>query len=356
MGHYKTAIRTCKTVCKIFALFVLIQPVQAATEATQLMLLNWPDYIDPLIIDEFEQRTGIVVKQTYFESDAARDEILIETGARGFDIALIDGTSIRILAKRGWLEPINESEIPNLKYINPRWRSAHEQAKLYAVPYFWGTVGIAYRKDLVSLPVSSWMDLLKPSLELQGKIAMFSDTRELIGIALKSLGYSINSTNIKELKEAEALLHAQAPAVKTYKYVSRDEHSALVTGQIAMSMMYNSYASMVQKHHPEIDFVIPKEGSNVWVDYLSILSASTNKVAAKQFLNFLNEPEIAARLAEFVYSATPNLAAEALLPADFKNNRVIYPSEDMLKKLETNQRLPAKHQKLRAAIFSRIVN
>lgn len=355
MGHYKTARRRCLAFCRALALFAIIQPLQAA-ETSELMLLNWPDYIDPLILVEFEQRTGIAVKQTYFESDAARDEILVETGARGFDIALIDGTSIRILAKRGWLEPINELEMPNLKHINPRWRAVHEKAKTYAVPYFWGTLGIAYRKDLVSAPVSSWMDLLKPTAELQGKVAMFSDTRDLIGITLKALGYSLNSSNIEELKEAEALLQEQAPSVMTYQYVSRDEHSALVTGQIAISMMYNSYASMVQKHHDQIDFIIPKEGSNIWIDYLCILSASTNKAAAKQFINFLNEPKIAAQLAEFVYSATPNLSAEAFLSSEFKNNLVIYPSEETLEKMEINQRLPAKSQKLRAAIFSRIVN
>lgn len=355
MGHYKAAVRTCRICLQALLLTVITLPVHA-TETTELMILNWPDYMDPLVLVEFEQRTGIAIKQTYFESDAARDATLVQTDARGFDIALIDGTSIRLLAKRGWLEPITEAEIPNLKHINPRWRSAHEEAKAYAVPYFWGTVGIAYRKDLVATPVSSWMDLLKPSKELQGKVAMFSDTRELIGIGLKALGYSLNSINIKELKEAEALLQAQSPAVKTYQYISRDEYSALVTGQVAISMMYNSYASMVQQHHDQIAFVVPKEGSNVWVDYFSILSASPNKAAAKQFLNFINEPKVAAQLAEFAYSATPNLAAEAYLPTEFKNNLTVYPNEETLKNLETNQRLPAKYEKLRATISSRLVN
>jgi spermidine/putrescine transport system substrate-binding protein len=312
--------------------------------------------MDPQILEEFEQRTGVKVKQTFFESDAARDELLLGTGGRGVDLAIIDGTAIRILAKRGWLEPIDETDIPNLKHVNPRWRGVHEQAEIYSVPYFWGTLGIAYRQDLVPFPVTSWMDLLQPAEELHGRVAMISGTRDLIGVALKALGYSLNSTDIQELKEAEALLQEQAPAVKTYKAVSRGANSALVNGQVAMSMMYNSYALMVQEHHDEIAFVLPKEGSNIWVDYISVLSASTNKAAAKQFINFLNEPEIAARLAQFVYSATPNLAAEALLPAEFKNDPIVYPSEEALEKSETNNRLPAQTQRIRAAIFSRLVN
>ena len=355
MNKNKACMSKYKALCFALTLIVLSGPLHAS-EPTELLFLNWSDYMDPQILEEFKQRTGVAVKQTYFESDAARDELLLGTGGRGFDLAIIDGTAIRILAKRGWLEPINETDIPNLKHVNPRWRNVHEQAKIYSVPYFWGTLGIAYRQDLVPFPVTSWMDLLQPAEELHGRVAMISGTRDLIGVALKALGYSLNSTDIQELKEAEALLQAQAPAVKTYKAVSRDANSALVNGQVAMSMMYSSYASMVQEHHDEIAFVLPKEGSNIWVDYISVLSGSSNKAAAKQFINFLNEPEIAARLAQFVYSATPNLAAEALLSAEFKSNPVIYPNDKALEKSETNKRLPVRTQKIRAEIFSRLVN
>jgi spermidine/putrescine transport system substrate-binding protein len=312
--------------------------------------------MDPQILEEFKQRTGVTVKQTYFESDAARDELLLGTGGKGYDLAIVDGASIRVLAKRGWLEPVDQIDIPNLKHVNPRWRNVHEQAEIYSVPCFWGTLGIAYRQDLVPFPVTSWMDILQPADALKGKVAMLSSSRDLIGVGLKTLGYSLNSTNAQELEEAEALLQAQAPDVKTYKIISRDENSALVNGQVAMSMMYNGGVLMLQQYNEEIEFVLPKEGSYIRVDYISVLSASTNKVAAKQFINFLNEPEIAARLAQFVYFATPNLAAESLLPAEFKSDPVIYPSDEALEKSETSIRLPARTQKIRAAIFSRLVN
>ncbi|KKN47427.1 hypothetical protein LCGC14_0663020 [marine sediment metagenome] len=355
MNKNKASISNYKVLWVAFVLIAVSSPLRAA-EPTELVFLTWSDYMDPDILEAFEQRTGIQVKQTYFESDAARDELLVGTGGRGFDVVLVDGTSIRILAKRGWLEPIDETDIPNLRYVDPHWRAVHEEAEVYSVPYLWGTLGIAYRKDLVSAPVSSWMDLLQPAPELHGKVAMISDTRDLIGMALKALGYSLNSTDPQELKEAEALLQAQAPAVKTYNYVSRGDGSALVNGQVVMSMIYNGGALKVQKHHDEIAFVLPEEGSNIWVDYVSVLSASANKVAAKQFINFINEPEIAARLAQFVHFATPNLAADALLPADFKSDPVIYPSVEALEKSETYHRLPARTQKSRAAIFSRLVN
>ena len=338
------------------ALFLLVTGLPAqAVEPKELVFLNWPNYMDPQILTEFEQRTGITVKQSYFDSDTARDELLLETEGKGFDVALINGASIRILAKRGWLEPLDEADIPNLVHIDPRWRTAHEQAEDYGVPYFWGTIGIVYRQDLVPFTVSSWMDLLRPPEALQGKVSMIGDSADLIGAALKALGYSLNSTDDEQLKEAEALLQAQAPAVNTYRYLSLNEDSALVTGQVAMSMMYSGDALVVQRYHDEIAFVLPEEGGNIWTDYLSVLSASTEKVAAKQFIDFLNEPEIAARLAQHVYFATPNRAAEEFLPAEFRNNPVIYPGEEALERSESHHRLPARAQKSRAAIFSRIV-
>ena len=199
----------CFRKAKRVAFFLLVTAVFAQTaESKELVFLNWPNYMDPEIIAEFERRTGITVKQSYFDSDTARDELLLDTEGKGFDVALINGASIRVLAKRGWLERLDESSIPNLKHIDPRWRTKFESAEDFGVPYFWGTIGIVYRQDLVPFAVSSWMDLLHPVEELHGKISMIGDSADMIGAALKALGYSLNSTNEDEMKEAEALLEA----------------------------------------------------------------------------------------------------------------------------------------------------
>lgn len=326
-----------------------------AAQAKELIFLNWANYMDPDILLEFKQRTGITVKQSYFDSDTTRDELLLETEGKGFDLVLINDASMKILAQRGWLETLDEQAIPNLKHINSRWRSQFEESRAFGVPYLWGTVGIVYRKDLVPFSVSSWMDLLRPTPELHGKISMIADSADMIGMALKALGYSLNSVNEEELNEAEALLQAQAPAVKTYRYLSLNQDSALLSGKIIMSMMYNGDTYALQKYNENIAFVLPKEGGNIWTDYLSVLSASPRKEEAKQFINFLNEPEIAARLALFAHYASPNQAAEELLPQAFKNDPIIYPNGEALEKSEAYLRLPARVLKNRAAIFSRIV-
>lgn len=129
----------CSSKALLVTIFLLATALFAqAAESKELAFLNWPDYMDPELLVEFEQRTGITVKQSYFDSDTARDELLLETGGKGFDVALIDGASIRILAKRGWLAPLEESSIPNLKHVDRRWRTGFEKSEEFGVPYFWG--------------------------------------------------------------------------------------------------------------------------------------------------------------------------------------------------------------------------
>src|SRR5690554_7914238 len=139
-------MRETMSAAKTLLLTLFLLTTVGSVQAKELVFLNWADYMDPEIILEFKQRTGITVKQSYFDSDTTRDELLLETEGKGFDVALINGVSLRILARRGWLEPLDEQTIPNLKYVDSRWRTAFEKTEEFGVPYFWGTVGIAYRK------------------------------------------------------------------------------------------------------------------------------------------------------------------------------------------------------------------
>ena len=345
------------TTALLVTLSMMICPLWASESAKrELVLLNWSDYLDPEILEEFESSSNIRVNEIYFDSDGGRDEILVETeGGVGYDLAMVDGSSIAALAKRGWLEPLDPRQLPNLVHIDPKWRTALPQAESYGVPYFWGTVGIGYRQDLVPEPMTSWFDLFQPHESLRGKIAMIRDPKDLVSMALKAKGHSINSTDRKALAEAEALLLHQKPYVKFYQYVSLSEDSALVTGEIAAAMMYSGDALMVQEHNPNIAYVLPKEGSNLWVDYLVVLRASRNKELAWQFMNFLNQPKIAARLAEYVHYATPNKAAEAYLPAEFFADPIIYPSNETLARSEFYTTMPARGIRRRNAVFAQVL-
>ena len=270
------------------------------------------------------------------------------------DIIIINGPRIRTYIKQKWISPVTEKEVPNLKHIDKKWLTMFDTPRGYVVPYFWGTTGIAYRKDLVKGSVTSWKDLFEPQEAQRGKVAMIGAHRDLVGHALKSLGYSINSTNFKELKEAKAVLMKQKPYVKSYNYITLDKDSSMVKGDIHMAMGYNGDIITMQQQNKNIVYVVPEEGSALWVDFMTVSKQSVNKDIAYKFLNFINEPTIAAQQAKWVNYATPNNAAKKLLPEKILTDTLIYPPEEVLKKSETYKRLPPKVTRFTNEIFSRV--
>ena len=331
-------------------------PVAASGQSTtqELVFLNWSEYMDPELIKRFEQRYRVKVHEIYYESDDVRDEMLLETDGKGYDLVLVNGAMIATYLQRGWLQDLTIDQVPNLKSIDPHWLKAFEGVEGHAVPYFWGTLGIAYRADLVPRPPESWMDLFRPDPSVSGKIAMLETQRDAIGMALKALGYSANSTDSREIRAAMELLIAQQPHVKTYIYLVLDENSAMVKGDVVMAMMFSGDALMLQEQHDAIRYLVPKEGGNIWADYLVVPRGAQNKQLAYAFIDFLNEPENAAQLARFVYYATPNQAAEKLLPAEFLKDPVIYPDAAVLERSESYKPLPPQTIKLRNSLFLRL--
>lgn len=340
---------------RLLLLAVSLLTAQLAHGQTrELVVLNWSDYIDPEVVSRFEAGCNCTVRQVFFETDDFRDELMLESEGAGFDVVIVNGLMLDRYRRRGWLEPIPQGGLPNLSHINPRWVEAFEASEGHAVPYFWGTMGITYRKDLVPEPITSWRQFFEPAEALRGKLALIRSARDLLTAPLKALGYSLNTTDPAQLAEAERLLAAQKPYVFSYSYVSLTKESTLVTGEVAAAVTFNGDALVLQEHDPNIVFVLPEEGSEIWVDYLTVSSRSADKALAWQFVDFLNEPENAARNAQFVYYASPNLAAEKLLPPDFLADPVIYPGADALKHSEFYRSLPPRVERRYSEIYNRI--
>ena len=333
----------------LFSSFAFTAPPQ------ELTLLNWADYMNPELVEEFEDQFNVNIHQVMFDSDDNRDQLLVSTDGKNFDIAVVDGNSLQGYVQRGWLANITEKEIPNIKYIIPKWGSAYEGANDHAVPFFWGTVGIAYRADMVKKPITSWMDILKPAEELHGKIFMLPQSRELIDIALKALGHSVNSSgDLDAYRQAKTILLEQKQYVKKYDVPSVREESALVSGEILAAATYSGDAAALQEINENITFVVPSEGSILWVDYLVVMAKSDKKKLAMEFINFLNDPQNAAEHAEYMCYATPNAGAEKLLPKEFFADPLIDPTEDILEKCEIEKKLPARVYKSRNTIFMEV--
>ncbi len=326
------------------------------TKNQKLIFLNWSQYLDPELVKEFEQQFNAEVSEVYFETSETMNGILAESGGRGYDLVLMTGIQVDAYRSMGWLAPITEKQIPNLRHVGARWRTAYIGVDGFSVPYFWGTLGIGYRSDLVLEKPTTWKHLFNPPVSLHGKILMLKDSRDLIGIALKALGYSPNTNNLKELAEAEHLLTKQKPYVKDYGYIEMSPQSRLITGQIWVSMMYSGDVLFARKFHPNIEYVIPEEGANLWVDYLVILKSSSNKKLAMAFINFLNEPKNAARLATYVHYLSPNTAAEKYLPKKLLEDPVLKVTPNQLKRSEFNKTLPPRIVKEHNRIFAQIIH
>jgi len=340
----------------VFSLYPPYCNAQPSPDEKHLVFLTWSDYIDPNLVKEFETAYQCRIKQIYYETDEQKDEFLLATNGKGFDVVLSSGISIYHYLKRKWVLPLNNESIPNRKHIDPRWFEARPQISGYTVPYLWGTVGIAYRKDLVKGSVDSWRDLFLPAEDLRKKIIMIKDSRALFFAALKALGYSGNRNDLKANIRAYQLLLSQQPFVKAYSYIKLSPECCIVTGQCEMGMVFNGDALILNEYEPNIHFTVPKEGANLWIDYLIVMRASEHRELAKHFINFLHKPRNAARLSLFLKYATPNKTAEAFLPPGHLNNPFIYPDKTTLKNCEILKELPPHILRYRNNEISHIIH
>lgn len=331
-------------------------PVHAAEGLRQeLVILNWADYIDPELITAFEKQRDVKVRVVNYEDDDNRDQLLLATNGSGYDLVVVNETHVNVYRAHGWIAPLSAEEVPNLKHVDPKWLAKAEAAKGYAAPYFWGTLGIAYRKDLVQKPPQGWIDLLEPGNDMKGKVAMLSSSREILGMALKAAGHSVNSVDHREIDEAMRLLVAQKPFVRAYQQSLLNERSELVTGDVSMRMTFNGDALVLKRYNPNIEYVVPEQGTGLWVDYITVMANAASPALAYAFIDFLNQPANAAKNAQYVSFATPNTAAEKLLPAEFRANRAIYPDAKTLANSEMFTALPPRALSYRNTKFSQLV-
>lgn len=338
----------------LLALCLALQIGHADAAARQLVILNWSDYLSPEVVTQFEQQFDAEVIEVNFDSDEHRTQILLDN-AKGYDLILVSNSDISAYSRQGWIAKYDPQQIPNLNNLQPRWQQVFPASIGYGVPYFWGSIGILYRSDLVEQPLTRWRQLLKPSATLAGRINMINDGRELINIGLKALGHSINSTNPEHLTKVEKLLVDQAPSVKSYRYISLKPDSPIVSGEIHAAVVYNGDALMLQDHNDKLIYTLPEEGSYLWVDYFTIGAQASNPDLAHQFINFINRPKIAAKQAEFVYYASPNREALKLLPAEYLNHPTIFPSAAQLENAEFLQPITASLMRKRNAIGAKVL-
>jgi len=307
------------------------------TGGNTLTVYNWGDYIDADLIKQFEEETGIsVIYETFDSNEAALTKI--RQGGTSYDVAMPSEYTIETMIEEGLVLPIDHSKIPNLKNIDPRFLDlSFDPGNKYSIPYFWGTVGIAYNPELLGddRTFESWNDLWAE--DLKNEILMVDSAREVLGFALNSLNYSLNDTNKDHLQEAYAKLNKLHPNIKGI--VGDEIKTLLANGEAAVGIVWSGVASEIIWENESVEYVVPKEGSNLWFDNMVIPSTAKNIEGAHKFINFMLDAEVAAQNTDYVGYSTPNKAALEILGEEVSGDERFYPSPELTEKLEVYENL-----------------
>lgn len=293
----------------------------------KVVVYNWGDYIDPEVNDQFTKETGIKVVYSEY---ANNEEMYasVEPGNVSYDVLFPSDYMIEKMINNNMLQKMDMSKIPNYEKINAEFKGLpYDANNEYSVPYMWGTMGIVYDTTKVTEPVTSW-DILWDS-KYDDQIFMYDSERDSIMVALKKLGYSMNTRNEQELEEAKALLIEQAPLVLAY--VGDEGKNKMINGEATLMLAWAGDAMVMLEENPNLAYVVPEEqGSNWFVDGIVIPNNATNVEEAYEYINFLCRPDVAAKNAEYIGYSTPINEAKELLPDEIKNSEVAYPDASLL--------------------------
>lgn len=322
----------------IVSLVIYLSGYARETNASQkqqlspvLNIYNWEDYLAPSVLSDFEQRFGVKINLQTFEDE---DEILssLQSESGKFDLIILSDRLVGDMLDSGLFAEINLKNIPNFKNIEQRFTNLEtDPENQYSVPYLWGTTGIVYNTQVITDTLDSWSVLWNPAY--RGNIGMLNSAVEVVACALKYLGYSLRNVSDSQLQEASSKLIEQRPLVRGYK----DPMSLtkeLISGNLWLALLYSGDAKKAMFQNKTLRYIIPKEGASLWVDNFCIPKESQNKYTAEIFINYILEPKVSAKNANYLGYANCNLAARAYTLKEILEDTGIYPSEEILEKCE----------------------
>lgn len=293
-----------------------------------LNVYNWAEYLPVDVIKAFEKEYDVTVNYSTFENNEAMYTKLKLLDSKGYDVAFASTYIIAKMGREGMLAEIDKAQLSHLKDVTPSLlNQSFDPNNQYSVPYVWGVTGIAYNGDYYQASdVQSWSDLWND--EFRQQVMLLDDVRDVFGMALKSLGYSINSTNENEIKQAYQRLRELKPNVVVYN--SDAPQVPFVTGEVTAGMQWNGNAYLGREELPELGFVYPQEGAILWMDNFVIPKGSAHKELAHQFINFILRPENQAEIVKTLGYQAPSKAAKQHLPVDMQNDPLIFPDDALI--------------------------
>ncbi len=312
---------------------VLGTAVSTWAQASKLNLYIWSEYIDPEIVKDFEKKFDCKVTIDVFEDESAMLAKIQGGGAGLYDVVVPPEQVIGAMVSLKLLAPLRHQNIPNLKNLEERfYNPVYDPGNRYTAAYQWGTMGIYVRQPKDKPVAETWGILFDPKQQA-GSFVMIDSHRDSIGAALKYLGYSLNSTDPKQLKQARDLLLNAKKRSLGFESGVGGKNKVLAKGAMA-AIVYNGDAARGAKEDKDTYFFVPKEGSEIWVDSMVVLAKAPHRDLAEKFINFILDAEVGAKLSNFNQYATPNKAAKPLITPEDLKNTAIYPTPEILAKLE----------------------
>ncbi len=325
----------------VVALLLMATTGFAATKVLNLYI--WSEYIPDEVLADFTKKTGIKVKISTYDSNEAM-YAKVKLVGKGYDLVVPSSDFVGLMRREGLLLPIDTNKIANFAHVDPRFTNqSFDPNNTYSVPYMWGSTSLAVNTaQLPAGTVEKSADLWKPALK--EKLVMPNDQREVLGIGLKVLGYSINETNPEHLRQAFEKLQGLMPNVRVFD--SDSPKQALLAGEVAAGLVYNGEAYVANGENPAIQYIYPAEGFSLWLDSFCIPKGAAHVEEALQFIDFVLSAKVSATISEAMGYSSPNPQAVILLPEKMQKNIIVNPAASMVAKGEFLDSLDEKTLKI----------
>lgn len=300
-------------------------------EEAKLNFYNWDTYIGETTLADFKGATGVEVTMDLFDSN---DTLFakFKAGNPGYDVIVPSNDFVERMIRADMLEQLDHAQIPNMKNIDPSFINVdYDPGRKFSMPYTWLVLGIGYRKSKVKAKPDSWK-VLFDSPEYAGRMAWLSEAGDMFRLYGKYLGKSVNALSPADIETISAMMIKQKPYVK--KFHEDDGQDLLLKGDVDVVLEYNGDIAQAMTEDSDLDFVVPKEGSQLNSDTLCIPKGAPHPKNAHAFINYMLDAEVDKKITETILYPTPNAAAKALMPDTYKNNPVIFPPADVLAKCE----------------------
>lgn len=303
----------------------------------ELSIYNWADYVNPKTYPIFEKQFDVAVTEVNYASN--EDALAkLQAGARGYDIVVPTGYMVETMREKDLLFQLDHSLIPNFRLIEDQFLDLpFDPGNRFSVPKDYGTTGFGYRSRFVKEEMTSWEDFFRLAPTYSGRYTVLNSPPEVVGAALKSLGYSYNSTDAKEISEATDILVKLKPHVRK---ITSSMREIMISGEVYVSLTWNGEIGYVALDAKDARYVIPAEGSEVWTDNWAIVTEAPHSAAAHAFINWHLQPKIQALDTEYHYYGAVVEGEEEFLPSALANDPSVYPSAKVQEKLEVAQATP----------------